>query len=139
MSIRFIPVSDDGEEGRVEIEANGLWREAILWEVPIMACISELYFRVGATDWSYEGQKGEHYALSVVFHAIKICSTESASAKAQTLLQAGCAFSEFGTRRRRSFYVQDLVISTLKQEADRSSGPGVFFGTSNVRIIVQRV
>ncbi|KAF8556159.1 nicotinate phosphoribosyltransferase [Imleria badia] len=113
ISIRFIPVSDDGEEGKVEIEANGLWREAILWEVPVMACLSELYFRVGATDWSYEGQ------------------TEIASAKAQTWLQAGCTFSEFGTRRRRSFYTQDLVIAALKQEADRSPGPGVFFGTSN--------
>jgi nicotinate phosphoribosyltransferase len=113
ISIRFIPLSDDGEEGRVEIEASGLWREAILWEVPVMACLSELYFRVGATDWSYEGQK------------------ESASAKAQTMLQAGCTFSELGTRRRRSFYTQDIVIATMKQEADRSSGPGVFFGTSN--------
>ena len=62
VSVRFIPVSDDGEEGRVEIEANGLWREAILWEVHLMACLSELYFRVGATDWSYEGQKGEPHA-----------------------------------------------------------------------------
>ncbi|KAG8213192.1 Quinolinate phosphoribosyl transferase [Butyriboletus roseoflavus] len=115
ISIRFMPVSDDGEleVGRIEIEASGLWRESILWEVPVMACLSELYFLVGATDWSYEGQK------------------ESASAKAQTLLQAECSFSEFGTRRRRSFHVQDLVIATLKQEADRSSGRGAFFGTSN--------
>jgi nicotinate phosphoribosyltransferase len=113
ISIRFVPVSDDGEEGRVEIEAGGLWREAILWEVPLRACLSELYFRVGSTDWSYEGQK------------------ESASAKAQTLLQAGCTFCEFGTQRRRSFYTQDLVVGILKQEADRSLGRGVFFGTSN--------
>lgn len=63
ISIRFIPVSADGEEGRVEIEASGLWREAILWEVPVMACLSELYFQVGATDWSYEGQKGEPHDL----------------------------------------------------------------------------
>ena len=63
ISIRFIPVSDDGEEGRVEIEASGLWREAILWEVPLRACLSELYFRVGSTDWSYEGQKGEPHTL----------------------------------------------------------------------------
>ncbi|KAH0833146.1 Quinolinate phosphoribosyl transferase [Lanmaoa asiatica] len=112
ISLRFVPVSDDGE-GRVEIEASGLWKESILWEVPVMACLSELYFRVGATDWSYDGQK------------------ECVCAKAQTLLQAGCTFSEFGTRRRRSFYIQDLVIATLKQEADRSPGRGAFFGTSN--------
>ena len=24
-----------------------------------MACLSELYFRVGATDWSYKGQEGK--------------------------------------------------------------------------------
>lgn len=63
LSIKFIPISSNGEEGRVEIEASGLWREAILWEVPVMACLSELYFRVGATDWSYEGQKGEFHVL----------------------------------------------------------------------------
>lgn len=63
IAIRFIPVSDDGEQGKVEIEASGLWKESILWEVPVMACLSELYFQVGATDWSYDGQKGEHYAL----------------------------------------------------------------------------
>ncbi|KAF8440260.1 nicotinate phosphoribosyltransferase [Boletus edulis BED1] len=113
ISIRFNPVSEDGEEGRVEIEASGLWRETILWEVHVMACLSELYFRVGATDWSHEGQK------------------EIASAKAQAWLQAGCIFSELGTRRRRSFYTHDLVVATLKQEADKSSGPGVFLGTSN--------
>ncbi|KAG6374283.1 nicotinate phosphoribosyltransferase [Boletus reticuloceps] len=113
ISIRFNPVSEDGEEGKVEIEASGLWRETILWEIPVMACLSELYFRVGATDWSHEGQK------------------EIASAKAQAWLQAGCIFSEFGTRRRRSFYTQDIVVATLKQEADKSSGPGVFFGTCN--------
>lgn len=28
-----------------------------------MSCLSELYFRVGATDWSYEGQKGKDRAL----------------------------------------------------------------------------
>ena len=68
----------------------------------------------------------------------KTCSTESASAKAQALLQAGCTFCEFGTQRRRSFYTQDLVVGILKQEADRSPGQGVFVGTSNVRIVVER-
>ena len=67
----------------------------------------------------------------------KTCFIENASAKARTLLQAGCTFCEFGTQRRRSFYTQDLVLATLKQEADRSPGRGVFFGTSNVRIIVE--
>lgn len=67
----------------------------------------------------------------------RTCFAESASAKAQTLLQAECTFSEFGTRRRRSFHAQDLVIATLKQEANRYSGRGAFFGTSNVCILFQ--
>ena len=67
----------------------------------------------------------------------KTCSTESASAKAQALLQAGCTFCEFGTQRRRSFYTQDLVVGILKQEADQSRGQGVFLGTSNVRVVVE--
>lgn len=66
---------------------------------------------------------------------IRARSTENATAKAQTLLQAGCTFIEFGTRRRRSFRAQELVTLALKEEAERSSGPGVFVGTSNVRII----
>ena len=63
VSIKFIPVSEDGERGRVEFEADGLWKDATLWEVPLMACLSEVYFRVGATDWSYEGQTGKRYLL----------------------------------------------------------------------------
>ncbi|KAI9567288.1 Quinolinate phosphoribosyl transferase [Boletus coccyginus] len=129
ISINFIPISDDGEEGRVEIEASGLWKEAIHWEVPLMACLSELYFRVGTTDWSFEGQKGEPHVLLLFMR--RTCSAEIASAKARTLLQGGCTFSELGTRRRRSFHSQDLVVAALKQEADQSTGPGIFLGTSN--------
>ncbi|KAF9223572.1 nicotinate phosphoribosyltransferase [Gyrodon lividus] len=114
VSFKFVPISEDGECGNVEIEAKGLWVETILWEVPMMACLSELYFRIGATDWSYEGQK------------------ENASQKARTMLRAGCTFSEFGTRRRRSFYIQDLVVATMKEESEKLRGQGNFVGTSNV-------
>jgi nicotinate phosphoribosyltransferase len=114
VSVKFVPVSEDEEHGNVEIEAKGLWVETILWEVPLMASLSELYFRIGANDWSYDGQK------------------ENASQKAQTLLRAGCSFSEFGTRRRRSFYIQDLVVATLKEESEKLRGQGNFVGTSNV-------
>lgn len=29
-----------------------------MWEVPLMACLSETYFQVDATDWDYIGQEG---------------------------------------------------------------------------------
>ncbi|KIJ66773.1 hypothetical protein HYDPIDRAFT_26195 [Hydnomerulius pinastri MD-312] len=114
VAINFIPISQDLQFGNVEIEASGPWEETILWEVPMMACLSELYFCIGATDWSYEYQK------------------EITAQKAQALLQAGCTFSEFGTRRRRSFHIQDLVVSTLVEESMKLPNQGCFFGTSNV-------
>jgi nicotinate phosphoribosyltransferase len=51
------------------------------------------------------------------------------------LLQEGCIFSEFGTRRRRSFKTQDDVVAALVRAdaamASQSKG-GKLFGTSNV-------
>lgn len=54
----FVPVSNDGLLGNVEIEASGPWVETILWEVPLMACLSECYFQLVMTDWSYDNQEG---------------------------------------------------------------------------------
>ncbi|KAI6155346.1 Quinolinate phosphoribosyl transferase [Pisolithus tinctorius] len=114
VSVKFIPVSEDGQWGNVEIEARGLWVDTILWEVPMMACLSELYFRIDRTDWNYSGQK------------------ELAQRKAEALLQADCAFSEFGTRRRRSCHTQDLVISSILKAAAKFPGVGKVTGTSNM-------
>ncbi|KIP05702.1 hypothetical protein PHLGIDRAFT_107887 [Phlebiopsis gigantea 11061_1 CR5-6] len=110
--------------GRIEIEAVGPWHETILWEVPLMATLSELFFTTVDTDWSYDGQE------------------EAAYAKAWAYLSHGCALSEFGTRRRRSLHTQDLVVATLvraygdyqKDEAlQKASGDkGKLTGTSNV-------
>lgn len=44
--------------GQIEIEASGPWVETILWEVPLMATLSETYFQTDDTDWNYEGQEG---------------------------------------------------------------------------------
>lgn len=55
----FIPVSDDGQHGHIDIVMSGPWIETILWEVPLMACLSEIYFASVVTDWNYEKQFGE--------------------------------------------------------------------------------
>ena len=59
VTINYIPVSEDNLQGRVEIDIAGPWRETILWEVPLMAALSETFFQVVMKDWSYEGQPGE--------------------------------------------------------------------------------
>lgn len=59
ITITFIPLEGKEDEGDLEIEAAGLWAETIMWEVPLMACLSEVYFRTADTDWTYDGQEGK--------------------------------------------------------------------------------
>lgn len=103
------------ELGRIEISATGPWVETILWEVPLMATLSEIYFTTVDRDWSYAGQEEEAYE------------------KGKRLLESGCTFSEFGTRRRRSYDIQDLVVGTLVRVGkDFPQLKGKVGGTSNV-------
>ncbi|WFD28573.1 nicotinate phosphoribosyltransferase [Malassezia nana] len=115
--LTYTPVTDT--HGKLELEIMGLWRDVILYEVPLMAIISEAYFALCETDWTLEGQR------------------ERAYAKGQKLFQHGIQLSEFGTRRRRSFATQDAVVAGLLQahrEVSESGAPGVgrLLGTSNV-------
>lgn len=51
------------------------------------------------------------------------------------LLEAGCSFSEFGTRRRRDYRTHELVMQGLcraSEEHRRKTGASTFSGTSNV-------
>ena len=96
------------EGGRLEVEVRGLWYRTVLWEVPLMAMISELYYRMtGATPAAD--------------------ADDRARAKARRFEELGAELSEFGTRRRFSFEVQDRVIGILKE-----CMPRVLNGTSNV-------
>ncbi|OJA12328.1 hypothetical protein AZE42_07341 [Rhizopogon vesiculosus] len=113
ITVNFIPSSDDPAMGSVEIEARGLWLETILWEVPLMACLSEIYFRYADQDWDYTGQE------------------EQAMHKARCLFDARCTFSDFGTRRRRSLHAHDLVLSGIIKAQDAHEWKDGFFGTSN--------
>lgn len=68
VSITFIPSSEGALTGQVEIEATGPWVEAILWEVPLMATLSETYFRIDNIDWNYDGQLGV-YCVTLPIHS----------------------------------------------------------------------
>lgn len=58
VTITFNPLPEDPNRGQIGIVAEGIWADTIMWEVPLMACLSELYFTVVSTDWDYEGQTG---------------------------------------------------------------------------------
>ncbi|WYZ44017.1 hypothetical protein EsH8_VII_000453 [Colletotrichum jinshuiense] len=122
----FTPVGEDtgadSDIGELHVEIKGAWLDTILYEIPLLALTSEAYFRFMDTDWSYEGQE------------------EQAFNKGMRLLEAGCTFSEFGTRRRRDYHTQALVFRGLvkaSKEAEKKGLPGKLSGTSNVHLAMR--
>lgn len=110
---RWVRVSQDAD-GHLDIEFEGCWSDTILLEVKVLAIVSELYYMMTGQDKSFDYDS--YY-------------TES-GAKARRLIEGGCTFSDFGTRRRASFKAQDTAIRAMKE--CYAAGPGKFFGTSNV-------
>lgn len=111
----WVKVNQDNE-GHLEIEFEGYWSETILLEVKVLAIISELYYiMTGETNkLDYE----DYYVRSYE--------------KARRLTEAGCKFSDFGTRRRASFKSQDNAVAAMSKCRAEHPGPGQFVGTSNV-------
>ena len=86
----------------------------------MLALISESYFKFRDRDWNYDGQR------------------ENAHRKGLELLQRGCLFSEFGTRRRRDSRTQDLVLQGLIDASkELGSSAGKLTGTSNVHFAMR--
>ncbi len=109
---------DSGEVGVIQkkeelyVSVEGYWYRTILWEVPLMSMISELYFKMTAQK-TYESQK----IIDI------ICK------KATKYKMLGAKFADFGTRRRYSYENHNNVVAELK-----SYGGKNFTGTSNVHL-----
>ncbi|HXL00214.1 MAG TPA: nicotinate phosphoribosyltransferase [Dysgonamonadaceae bacterium] len=97
------------ENHKLRIRATGLLYRITLWETPILATVSELYFRE-------TGQKPDMAYME-----------KAAMEKAARMKENDIVFSMFGMRRRFSFDVEDRVTELLKHYAGKN-----FFGTSNV-------
>ncbi len=107
-----VKISQTG--GHLDISIEGYWYKTILWEVPLMAIISELYFKM-------TGQPGNPTEQVV----------ETTAGKAKLYQGLGIKVADFGTRRRFSFENHDLVIGTLNKYRD------TFVGTSNVYLAMK--
>ncbi len=112
---RWVTVSQDAE-GHLHIDIEGNWSYVILLEVKILAIVSELYYM-----FTGEADKIDYTAYAL-----------ESEEKAARLIEAGCMFSDFGTRRRLSYRAQHTCVKAMAEYGARVTGPGRFVGTSNV-------
>jgi nicotinate phosphoribosyltransferase len=122
VKLSFMPTEGDAEYGDLHIAVKGLWIETIVYEIPLLALTSEAYFKFCNRDWNYD------------------CQEEKAWRKCCTLLEQGCLVSEFGSRRRRDYRTQDLVVKGLcraSKQAGEAGWKGKLTGTSNVHFAMK--
>lgn len=105
---RFINVIQLNEN-EIDIVIKGPWIHTILFEVPALAIVNEVYFK--STDLLLEGRKRLDNKILQIFN------------KTDKYFK----FSEFGTRRRYSRSWQEFVVYSLNYQL-----PNNFIGTSNV-------
>lgn len=101
------------EDGELQIETEGAWKNSIWWETMILSAVNFLCYKDAAA------LTGKNF---------KQIGEERLMAKINRLRERPwLLFSEFGTRRRFSFEWQKFVIETLEKEI-----PEQLYGTSNV-------
>lgn len=108
-----VEITQEGTD--LEVKFNGYWYRSILWEVPLMAIICELYYKL---------TKAERDTDEVIRQKTK--------EKIENYKGLGITIAEFGTRRRHSYDVHSVVVETLQQY-----GQGTFIGTSNVHFAMK--
>ena len=96
---------------QLEVFAEGYWYRTILWEVPLLCLISENFY----TTQNLQREGDEEVMVKTKM-------------KIEAYGELGVSIAEFGTRRRHSFDVHQLVIETLKKYGK------TFVGTSNVHL-----
>ncbi|MFC3197006.1 nicotinate phosphoribosyltransferase [Parapedobacter deserti] len=108
-----VQVKQRGDD--VHIVVEGYWYRTILWEVPLMSLICELYYQLAGQQRQPDDQV-----------------TETAREKIEKYRELGVTIAEFGTRRRHSYGVHQQVVQALTQ-----FGEGAFIGTSNVHLAMR--
>ncbi|MEK7512009.1 MAG: nicotinate phosphoribosyltransferase [Patescibacteria group bacterium] len=103
---REVTVAQKGN--KLKITIRGPWYRTILWEVPLLAIVSELYFHL-------TGQKADENIFE-----------RNLKRKTQVFNDLNVPLTDFGTRRRFSYRVQEATVLYLKDNCT------CFAGTSNV-------
>lgn len=119
MPEKCITVSPSSVPGEIDITVKGPWLHTILFEIPVLAIVNEVYFRneCREPDWR-EGRK----RLQSKMHLV---TDDPAMAEFRV--------AEYGTRRRFSKKWHEEVVTTMKAQM----GPN-FAGTSNVLLAMRQ-
>ena len=114
-TFRYDPsqVEITNDNGKLNIRLSGPWLEVIMWEVPLLAVISELVHQFRSPEISVDNALGHLETKLVDFNALTA-----------DLPLDQFYLMDFGTRRRFSRDVQQAIVERLKQES-------WFTGTSN--------
>jgi len=103
--------------GELQLNIEGYWFRTVLWEVPLLALISELYFKMTKIK---EKEFTQYYSENQ--------RHENNEKKAAIFNYSNITVTDFGTRRRYSFEIQREMVEDLKTRMRKE----LFPGTSNV-------
>ena len=110
---KYLSAGYGEKPGEIDITIRGPWLHTILYEIPVLAIVSEVYFRRTQPRPNLEeGRRRLQAKIELV-------------RKVEPSLEL--RISDFGTRRRFAGAWQEEVLQTLKRDM-----PQYFAGTSNV-------
>jgi nicotinate phosphoribosyltransferase len=113
MPERCIDIREGEKPGEISIEIKGPWLHTILFEIPVLAIVNEVYFRNTQPHPDLrEGRQRLQDKMSLVKNEADLTEFRLA---------------DYGTRRRFSKTWHDEVVATLKSQMQP-----YFVGTSNV-------
>ena len=110
---KYVRIGPGDQPGEIDITIRGPWLHTILYEIPVLAIISEVYFR--RTQPRPDLQEGRR-RLGAKIGLVRAVEP-----------QLEFKISDFGTRRRFSLAWHEEVLQTFKRDV-----PERFAGTSNV-------
>jgi nicotinate phosphoribosyltransferase len=110
---KYVRIEPGEKRGEIDITIRGPWLHTILFEIPVLAIVSEAYFR--RTQPRPDLEEGRR-RLRAKIDLLRTVEPE-----------LEFKISDYGTRRRFSLSWQEEVLQTLKREV-----PQYFAGTSNV-------
>ena len=109
------------DNDRLHVNIEGPWLNTILYEIPVLALISELYSSLHGVDdatWQKEGRRALKDNVRFLLKA--------------TLEEQRFKFAEFGTRRRASYAWQQEVLRYLVDKCEDR-----LVGTSNPHLAMK--